>query len=290
MLKLKKYKKIEESDYDKYERLINLHLEIGYSIVENSYEVKNESGSQIFSQQLFLDNDISLGKVNHYSPSTRMKKYFPDIPDHFGIYIIEKNKPLIYKSSWTKHIEWFENYQIKRLEYDGRLKTWYENGNRSQFYYYLEGYDEPNSRIDRVIYYYENGLEKEIQEYYEPRTESWDMTHQSFSRVDNYTTGWTSYTFHEKGQNRKNEVINYKYEYDGGKTGVLSSGTSYIHGPYKQFFNNKIIYEGLYKNGVKHGEFKDYNVIHDYMDNKENWNHGELIESISYNEDGSVKE
>ena len=54
MLELKKYKKIEESDYEKFERLLNLHIEMGYRIVENSYEVKDESDSQVFSQQIVV--------------------------------------------------------------------------------------------------------------------------------------------------------------------------------------------------------------------------------------------
>ena len=284
MLELKKYKKIEESDYEKFERLLNLHMEMGYKIVENSYEVKDESDSQIFSQQIVLDNDFSLGDVSSSGLTPRIKKNYPDKLDYFGIRIIEKNKPLLYKRSFTKYIQWYENYQIKNIVYDGLSRYWYENGNRERSHYYLKGYDEPNSRKDRTVFHYESGSIMEIKEFYPPRTESWDMTHMSFSQY-NYVTGWTSETHHDGGGLK--EVTNWKHEYDGGKKGELSSGNWYVHGSYRRYYGDIVSCEGTYEYGKKHGEFKYYHVIDGYLRKKKNWNHGELIESISYNEDGN---
>ena len=48
-------------------------------------------------------------------------------------------------------------------------------------------------------------------------------------------------------------------------------------------------YEENYEYGKKHGESKYYH-IEGFLEKKEIWDNDELIESISYNEDGSIKE
>ena len=120
MLDIQKYKTIQISDREEFDNEVNEHLEIGWKILEGGYEIIEENGKNIYSQVIYLGNDVEI--VYHENGDINSIHNLNNAGKHEGRYTIW----------WGTNQQKYEQgniIQINDTSYnDGQFKSWFENG------------------------------------------------------------------------------------------------------------------------------------------------------------------